>query len=219
VNKIHFLLIFSSCLSVVGWQNSASAAKIIGVKDGEFFPSDVCSWDGPPVSDTNLPGVFIVSETVTKVEKNCQKTFSIQNSLVPPTNDINKLKFKVKNLSGTEWTDFHFGLNNTIGAKFVGTVQTGSFGNCKLTATSIDCNTGTVVDGSTVELAFSVEIPDSSLSTLTMTNRATTQPPPPIPEPSAILSLLALGTLGAASTLKRKLKSSKSTEKEKTKVG
>ncbi len=35
-----------------------------------------------------------------------------------------------------------------------------------------------------------------------------------IPEPSSILSLLALGTLGAASTLKRKLKSSKSIEKE-----
>ncbi len=35
-----------------------------------------------------------------------------------------------------------------------------------------------------------------------------------IPEPSSILSLLALGTLGAASTLKRKLKPSKSLEKE-----
>jgi hypothetical protein len=41
----------------------------------------------------------------------------------------------------------------------------------------------------------------------------------PVPEPTSTLSLLALGTLGAASTLKRKLKSSKSTEKEKTKVG
>ncbi|MFM2378506.1 MAG: hypothetical protein RLZZ143_1084 [Cyanobacteriota bacterium] len=41
----------------------------------------------------------------------------------------------------------------------------------------------------------------------------------PIPEPSTVLSLLALGTLGAASTLKRKLKSSKSAEKETTKVG
>jgi hypothetical protein len=39
-----------------------------------------------------------------------------------------------------------------------------------------------------------------------------------VPEPSSILSLLALGTLGAASTLKRKLKSSKLTEKETTKV-
>ncbi|MFN7909782.1 MAG: PEP-CTERM sorting domain-containing protein, partial [Microcystis sp.] len=38
------------------------------------------------------------------------------------------------------------------------------------------------------------------------------------PEPSTILSLLALGTLGAASTLKRKLKPSQSTEKETTKV-
>ena len=39
-----------------------------------------------------------------------------------------------------------------------------------------------------------------------------------VPEPSTTLSLLALGTLGAASTLKRKLKSSKSSEKETTKV-
>jgi hypothetical protein len=41
----------------------------------------------------------------------------------------------------------------------------------------------------------------------------------PIPEPSSTLSLLALGILGTSSTLRRKLKSSKSTEKETTKVG
>ncbi|TRV06212.1 MAG: PEP-CTERM sorting domain-containing protein [Microcystis wesenbergii Mw_MB_S_20031200_S109] len=41
-----------------------------------------------------------------------------------------------------------------------------------------------------------------------------------VPEPSTTLSsLLVLGTLGAASTLKRQLKPSKSTEKEITKVG
>jgi hypothetical protein len=40
-----------------------------------------------------------------------------------------------------------------------------------------------------------------------------------VPEPTSAISLLALGTLGAASTLKRKLKSSQSTEKETTKVG
>jgi hypothetical protein len=38
------------------------------------------------------------------------------------------------------------------------------------------------------------------------------------PEPTATLGFLALGTLGAASTLKRKLKQSKSPEKETTKV-
>jgi len=43
--------------------------------------------------------------------------------------------------------------------------------------------------------------------------------PTPVPEPTSTLSLLALGTLGAASTLKRKLKSTKSTGKETTKVG
>ncbi|GCA77357.1 hypothetical protein MiTe_04211 [Microcystis aeruginosa NIES-2520] len=42
---------------------------------------------------------------------------------------------------------------------------------------------------------------------------------PKVPEPSSTLSLLALGTLGAASTFKRKLKPSKSAEKETTKVG
>ena len=40
-----------------------------------------------------------------------------------------------------------------------------------------------------------------------------------VPEPTSTLSLLALGTIGAASTLKRKLKPSQSTEKETTKVG
>ena len=40
-----------------------------------------------------------------------------------------------------------------------------------------------------------------------------------VPEPTATLSLLALGTIGAGATLKRKLKPSKSTAKETTKVG
>ncbi len=40
-----------------------------------------------------------------------------------------------------------------------------------------------------------------------------------VPEPTSTLSLLALGTLGAASTLKRQLKSCKTSEKETTKVG
>ncbi|TRU85495.1 MAG: DUF1194 domain-containing protein [Microcystis novacekii Mn_MB_F_20050700_S1] len=39
------------------------------------------------------------------------------------------------------------------------------------------------------------------------------------PEPTSIISLFALGTLGAASTLKGKLKSSQSSEKETTKAG
>jgi hypothetical protein len=39
-----------------------------------------------------------------------------------------------------------------------------------------------------------------------------------IPEPTSTLSFLALGTLGAGATLKRKLKSSKSSEKDNTKI-
>jgi hypothetical protein len=40
-----------------------------------------------------------------------------------------------------------------------------------------------------------------------------------VPEPNSLLGLVALGTLGAASTLKRKLKPCQSTTKETTKVG
>ena len=40
-----------------------------------------------------------------------------------------------------------------------------------------------------------------------------------VPEPNSLLGLVALGALGAASTLKRKLKPSQSTTKETTKVG
>lgn len=41
----------------------------------------------------------------------------------------------------------------------------------------------------------------------------------PVPENSSTLGILALGTLGAVSTLKRKLKTSKSSDKELEKVG
>ncbi|GBL14865.1 hypothetical protein MTo_02173 [Microcystis aeruginosa NIES-1211] len=41
----------------------------------------------------------------------------------------------------------------------------------------------------------------------------------PVPEPTSTLGFLALGTIGAGATLKRKLKSSKPSEKETTKVG
>ncbi len=41
----------------------------------------------------------------------------------------------------------------------------------------------------------------------------------PVPEPSSIIGLAVLSTLGAASTLKRQIKSSKPSEKETTKVG
>ncbi|NEP89178.1 MAG: PEP-CTERM sorting domain-containing protein [Okeania sp. SIO2C2] len=42
--------------------------------------------------------------------------------------------------------------------------------------------------------------------------------PKPMPEPTSILGFLTLGTLGTVSTLKRKLNSSKSIDKELEKV-
>ena len=40
-----------------------------------------------------------------------------------------------------------------------------------------------------------------------------------VPEPSSLFGLAVLGTLGAVSTVKRKLKLSKSSEEDTTKVG
>ena len=57
---------------------------------------------------------------------------------------------------------------------------------------------------------------------LTVTNQASAESPkgiPEIPEFTSINTLLGLGSLGAASTLKRKLKPSQSTKKATTKVG
>jgi hypothetical protein len=55
--------------------------------------------------------------------------------------------------------------------------------------------------GGASEFGFSVEVEDTITAV-------------PVPEPTSTLGFIALGTLGAASTLKRKLESSKSPEKE-----
>jgi hypothetical protein len=71
-------------------------------------------------------------------------------------------------------------------------------------------------------LSYSVDITGvhcASLCPIPPDARQNGEPLVPVPEPTSTLSLLALGTLGAASTLKRKLKSAKSTEKETTKLG
>ena len=72
------------------------------------------------------------------------------------------------------------------------------------------------------QLLFSVQIqPVSQDLVYTFGNKQENLSPEveTIPEPSAILSLLTLGTLGAGATLKRQLKPCQSTEKETTKVG
>jgi FlaG/FlaF family flagellin (archaellin) len=71
-------------------------------------------------------------------------------------------------------------------------------------------NTGV---GSGTGLAILPFITDANFETSNLTAEHISTP-----EPASTLSLLALGTLGAASTFKRKLKPSQSTKKETTKV-
>ena len=90
----------------------------------------------------------------------------------------------------------------------------------------------TARDGSSVEVVgFTIDsitpgadmvsflnIGANSINDTTATLSLKFTPANAVPEPTSTLGLLALGTLGAASTLKRKLKSSKPSEKATTKV-
>ena len=70
-------------------------------------------------------------------------------------------------------------------------------------------------EGSTASPGFTEVVASVSLPVTFGTAQTAQQ----VPEPASLFGLGVLGTLGAASTLKRKLKPSKSAEKETTKVG
>jgi hypothetical protein len=84
---------------------------------------------------------------------------------------------------------------------------------------SISIDLGSRVNFQLLSSEIAVILADGTSVTTSVTSANFSLSPQAVPEPTSILSLLALGTLGAASTLKRKLKLSKSTEKETTKVG
>jgi hypothetical protein len=71
------------------------------------------------------------------------------------------------------------------------------------------------LEGSTASPGFTEVVASVSLPVTFGTAQTAQQ----VPEPASLFGLGVLGTLGAASTLKRKLKPSKSAEKETTKVG
>jgi len=73
--------------------------------------------------------------------------------------------------------------------------------------------------GDVAELGFIPGLGEGEAYRFAVTVADVPEPPTSVPEPTSTLSLLALGTLGAASTLKRQLKPSQSGEKETTKVG
>jgi len=77
-----------------------------------------------------------------------------------------------------------------------------------------------VEDLSTYVLATATFFPNNDPTDIGQVATATDFTPSVcVPEPTLTLSIFALATLGAASTFKRKLKLSQSTEKETTKVG
>ncbi|MEY3554866.1 MAG: hypothetical protein RLZZ580_920 [Cyanobacteriota bacterium] len=139
------------------------------------------------------------------------------------------LTFFNKNLSPITYSDLALYTSLPI-EKF----STSAFDTPEVNSPLVWSNTFTLAPGESIAFSFDSLIePEKTYSLLTgstfLANNPTdvanfaiasdpTEKPVPCPEPSQFLGLLALGTLGAASTLKRKLKSSKSSEKETTKV-
>ena len=143
----------------------------------------------------------------------------------------------VLNLTGLHWDDYHIELGTGgFGKPFVRSDEddqlffkddpapknTDHFKNPPMKDDLVDPDAlwwfgGKGVDsGQTTNFMYTINVSDKDgdgVERFTLRQRAS------VPEPASILSLLALGTIGAASALKRKIKPSQSSEKETTKVG
>lgn len=211
MSKTKFL-IFISFLSIINLSNAASAAVITGVRGGTEMACDRLTYEGfdPVLKRHNI------IESLQEVNQNCTKTFLIMDS-TEPVGDDNKLKITVLNTSNDDWLDYHFEALGNFGMEIVGPVVADSFNSCEVTdSRNLDCKDGFLAPEVRAVFTFTLRIPnDTGLNEVKVLNTATN---PSVPEPASSLSLLALGTLGAASTFKRQLKPSKSTEKETTKI-
>ena len=115
---------------------------------------------------------------------------------------------------------------NTVGSLNPGAVAVADWSNgVPLVAVNTSTFAGNIAGlnfyppSSDVRSDFWVSSTDGALLLANSLNFVAKQKQVSVPEPNSLLGLVALGTFGAVSTLKRKLKPSQSTEKETTKVG
>lgn len=226
---------------VIGFQSSANAFTITV---NQITPN---SWNliSPPINIPITSGMLNISKTA--VPKGNLGPFDMDITVnfagVPPNPDgtprtvMIPVNEDVLNLTGLHWDDYHIELGTGgFGKPFVRSGEddqlffkddpapknTDHFKNPPMKDDLVDPDAlwwfgGKGVDsGQITNFMYTINVFDNGndgLEQFTLRQRAS------VPEPSTVLGLLALGTLGAASTLKRKLNSSKSNEKETTKVG
>lgn len=93
-------------------------------------------------------------------------------------------------------------------------------GEVTVNGSSSNLDSGTLTGNAGQTVIFEGTFPNEVTATNFLSDKVTVTPSgEPIPEPTSVLSLLALGILGAGATLKNKLKPTHSTEKEPANIG
>jgi hypothetical protein len=177
----------------------------------KWLISDIRAYESINVSGVGeiLPDVLIdVSDHITVTTAlSSSIDLSFVDTSIFPVNVVDEMLMPISDIQSAGL----FVLTNNTGTqptKFLGSFVLNEIG-------SVDSRPLTETDFLDIELGSSLSVADgteiTSLSTLVVGFKS-------VPEPTSILSFLAFGTLGAASTLKRKLNLSKSADKELEKV-
>ena len=187
------------------WSNGSNNASLVGTVDVPIGSYTINS-TGTPNPFTNVNLTLTVNGT----------PFTLDTVVIPSGSISGTGQFLVNATSSTLTFNTNVSGFNAARVRFQNSGN--PFGNRWYDiGTFLDFFTFQLVnfEGSIASPGFTEVVASVSLPVTFGTAQTAQQ----VPEPASLFGLGVLGTLGAASTLKRKLKPSKSAEKETTKVG
>ncbi|MCZ8119796.1 MAG: PEP-CTERM sorting domain-containing protein [Microcystis sp. LE18-22.4A] len=187
------------------WSNGSNNASLVGTVDVPIGSYTINS-TGTPNPFTNVNLTLTVNGT----------PFTLDTVVIPSGSISGTGQFLVNATSSTLTFNTNVSGFNAARVRFQNSGN--PFGNRWYEiGTFLDFFTFQLVnfEGSIASPGFTEVVASVSLPVTFGTAQTAQQ----VPEPASLFGLGVLGTLGAASTLKRKLKPSKSAEKETTKVG
>lgn len=178
------------------WSESGNNASLVGTVDVPIGSYTINSTGTPnPFSNVNLI-LTVNSNTFTLDAANTSGVFGTGQFLVNATSSTLTFNTANANVLNTAYLAFVNSSTGLFGPRYL----IGNFG------------------GPDFEVATDTS-PDVVAQLTSPVTFGTAQTAQQVPEPASLFGLGVLGTLGVGSTLKRKLKPSKSAEKETTKVG
>jgi len=186
------------------WSSGSDNASLVGTVDVPIGSYTINS-TGTPNPFTNVNLTLTVNGT----------PFTLDTVVIPSGSISGTGQFLVNATSSTLTFNTNVSGFNAARVRFQNSGN--PFGNRRYEiGTFLDFFTGQLVnlEGSTASPGFTEVVASVSLPVTFGTAQTAQQ----VPEPASLFGLGVLGTLGVGSTLKRKLKPSKSAEKETTKV-